>query len=475
MSEEKYKLIRERIHPTIKSRDYINHLLIDSYKGGQIYVDKNYLHQHSLETNNDYTRRKERAYFISHTREIVDILIGYLFNYEIKRDIPEQISYIHDNADRSKSYSSFIQTIAVHSCLYTNAVLVDTPLFGNEVITLADREALNLRPYAKRYPIFNIRDFSYDENNKLEWMLLDDSYMDSSNPFSKSKEIIVYSLWTKQSVTRFYYFRDEKDSNKIKFLREETIDHNLGEVPILLVSFRDVEDDKFSDSFAENLALLDKAIFNYFSLLDVTLSKNAIKTLMFPSQNGQLPKALKDASKLSEMLAIPFDTNSTNKPYLLEPQNNDTQSYVDVINVLLSEARASVGLTKDATVHGVSGKAKEKELERVNIILRQGSVSLENAEREIIRFFLKWEQKEDLPYNITYPTKFHSEETEDLLQRLYDTLTLPSVTLQEESVKGIVEIVHPNLEEDRISQIVDEVKESEEPISPVTDESVQPA
>jgi hypothetical protein len=445
--------------------------LLDSYKGGQAYVDKNYLFQHSLETNNDYTRRKERAFFISHVREIIDILIGYLFNYEIKREIPEEINYIYDNIDRSKSYSSFIQSAAVHSCLYTNAILVDAPLFNeDEVVSLADREALNLRPYAKRYPIFDIRDFSYDENGKLEWMLLDDSYMDSSNPFSKSKEIILYSLWQKETVTRFYYYRDEKDKNEIKFLKEETFTHGLGEVPIVLVAFRDIEDDKFSDSFAENLALLDKVMFNYFSLLDVTLSKNAIKTLIFPSQNNELPKSLKDASKLSQMLAIPFDSNSSNKPFLLEPQNSDTDGYINVINVLLSEARASVGLTKDATVHGISGKAKEKELERVNVILRQGSVSLENMEKEIIRLFLKWEQKEDLPYNITYPTKFHSEETEEILQRLYDTLTLPSATLQEESVKDIVEIVHPNLEQEKVDTIAVEIKESEESIGAVTNE-----
>ena len=455
---DKQKLILNRKHATIKNREAINSLVYDSYKGGFHYTSQNHLHQHSLESDFDYNKRAERSIFISHTRTLIDILIGFIFDTEIKRNIPEKIDYIKTNATPTQSLSSFIQKTATLSSLFTCAVLVDSPTFNSEdVKSIKDREDKGLNPYCKRYTVFNIQDFSLDEMGKLNWILFNDNYLNTTDPFQENIEVICRTLWTKTECTKFYYKKSNK--GEIEFDYEEIIPHNLKEVPVILTSFRDIEDDKFNDSFSENLALLDRSVYNYLSLLDVCLSKNAIKPLMYPSKSGEVPESLKDASQLSKLTVIPYPQDTTNKPFYLEATNTDIQSYLETIQMLLEFAKESIGLSKSEKI-AVSGKAKQVELRKLQVILKQGAQNLQDLENEILRLVCKWESK-DLDYKIEYPSEFDSDDTEQLLTRLYDLLTIDSETLRTEAIKQITTISLPDIERDKIELIINEVNSSE--------------
>lgn len=456
MADEKSKemQIYDRKNSTLKDREKIHLLLKDSYKGGQSYIDNSYLHQHSLESDEDYKKRKTRSVFISHTKTIVDILIGFLYNNEIKRDIPEPINYLKQAANPTQDWDTFIQKTAIHSCLYTNAILVDSPSFDPDVVkSVKDREEQGLNPYCKRYDVFSICDFAFGEDGKLLWIIFDDSYVDNTDPFQKDKEIILKSVWDKEKCQKLYY---KKVDDEIVHEKTEIIEHGYGGVPVVLISFRDVEDDYFCDSFSENLALLDRAIYNYMSLMEVSLAKTAIKPIMYPSKDGKVPDSMQDTGKLSKLVVIPYDATTTSKPFFLEANSTDVQGYLTAIELYLEEARQSVGLSKNNTLHGLSGKAKEKELERFHVILRQGATNLERMEKEILDLVLMIEKKEGTDVTVEYPTTFHAEETADVLQRFYDTLTLDSDTLQKKSVEEITKLVHPDMSEKEVEQVVSE-------------------
>lgn len=92
--DEIIKLIKSRRNPKIENKLDIWKLLSDSYAGGNIYQQGNYLHQYYRENDLAYRARKERCIYFNHVQPLDDILTGLIFSQEVERDYPTQLSYI---------------------------------------------------------------------------------------------------------------------------------------------------------------------------------------------------------------------------------------------------------------------------------------------------------------------------------------------------------------------------------------------
>jgi hypothetical protein len=454
--DSKYELLLKRRHEQLKAREWIHGLIYDSYAGGINYRKGGYLHQHTLECNEDYGKRKERSIYINHCKGLIDILTGYIFSTPVQRSVAPEINYILEKANPSYSLDAFIKHVATLASLSTICILVDSPQFDPEEIkTIDQRQAQGLNPYCKIYLPDQIRDFSLGKDNKLNWILLDDSYEDDTDPFKKNTLNFVRTLWTKTEIRKYYFRKDEKGD--YVFSREERIPLMLNEIPIILFNLMDSEK-SFNSSYAEDLALLDNAIYNYFSLLDCSLVKQAIKPLFFPSKDGSLPDELLKVGEFAKLIAIPFPNDASHEPFYLEQSsNNDVTSYILTINILLDEARQSIGLSKDNSLSGQSGKAKSYELKKLESILKSACSNLQSLEMDILRLVSAWEKKES-KCDVTYSAKFNDDDLEILLKALYDLLTIDSTTLKELAVERIVQTTIPEVSQDNVKKILNEVK-----------------
>jgi hypothetical protein len=453
-----YEIILEREHPTLKERKKIHTLIYDSYNGGVKYAQNGYLHFHTLESNDDYAKRSEQSTFISHTKTLIDTIVGFLYQVKPQRTYAPELQYVIDTVNPTQSLDAFIQKTACLSTLFTVAVLVDSPAFDpEEVRTIDDRQSLGLNPYVKRYMPWQITDYSMDSKGLLNWIIFIDNYQIADDPFKVNEEVIVRSVWTKTECNKFYYKEVKKGNGekKIVFDHEEKIVHGLGEVPVLFLSFRDLSDEIFEESFAENIALLDQKIYNYLSLLDCLLAKNAIKPLMYPCEDGKIPDSLKSAGKVSKLVVIPFPGNFTNKPYFLEANNTDIQSYLTTIDMLLKEILNLVGLSQDQN-YAVSGKAKIVELKKLEVLLIQGVKSLQKFENDLFRLFCLWERK-DYNYEIKYNVNFQEEDISEAITRLFNILTIDSKTLKSIATKEIVQKSFQDIDEQTMDQILSEI------------------
>jgi hypothetical protein len=207
------------------------------------------------------------------------------------------------------------------------------------------------------------------------------------------------------------------------------------------------------------------------SLLDVLLSKNAIKPLMYPSRDGNVPEGLSDAANLSKLTVIPYPLEVGNKPYYLETTNTEIQSYITCINLLLEEIRNLVGLSAQQSFSGISGTAKNIELQKLTSLLKQGSKNLERVENEILRIVCLWEKK-DYNYTVEYQHDFNNEDVDVLVTQLTGLLTIDSKTLRGLSVAELVKKILPATDDETLQKIMDEVNEE---ATPAGDNEFMPA
>ncbi len=419
-TQEQLKIIATRTSSKINSKKSIWKLISDSYAGGETYIKSNNLFQYVKEGSPEHKNRKARSVFLNHVQPIADTLAGFIFSHDVKREVPSNLNYIIEKASKGKCLDAFMQIVATHSMMYTTAILVDSPSFNPEEIRTAnDRNEAGLNPYCVMYYPWQIRDFHLDDEGELEWIILDDCGIDSSDPFSEEKKKELYSLWTRDSLLRVEVKKDEE--KKDVYSVEKELNHNLGIVPVVLSNFRDADDDSISETPFEDIALLDRAIYNYLSYLDEMIAAGTFKMLFVPiEKESDLPKEL-ITQGVSNLTVFPYNGKLSNSPEFKGAGLDSIEPFIKVIELYLKEIFNKVGLDKDQEKAYVqSGVAKALEYKKAESFLSVGADQLEETEKKIFRILSKWEGMTDADANIEieYQEKFTEEELDTTITRL---------------------------------------------------------
>jgi len=453
MVEQDIYYATNQTHPTYDDKLDIWKLISDSYAGGQTYMDGDYLHKFTLrESDLSYTERKKRAVFFNNVQPLADMLTGFLFTNDVIRTDYKQDELI-ERASRTQNIDNFMQMIAVNSLMYTVGVLIDSPSFDTEFVrTEADRKNLNLNAYAVMYQPWQIRNYYCDENDSLQWVILDNTYYDNADPYKKAKYVISYRLWTKD------YFQDFISIDEIdqienlsanqtlrtittgqNFQASEQVPHPVGEVPFVFANWHDRTTEKVQDTIFEDIGLFDQAVYNYMSLLDEMLVGGTFKYLFYP---GTVPKEL-EAQSFSNYAVIPFPDATPHKPFFDGPTLSDTTPFLQAMEFYLSGILKKLGLDTDATKNYVqSGAAKFFDFTKTRALLASGASSMEEVEKEIFRLSGLWMGIDDTSATIEYKKDFLGEEMQQELERLYNMLTALSSypKVKEHAVKRIVDL-----------------------------------
>ena len=327
-------LIKNRRHGTISKKLDIWKLIKDSYAGGSEYKNGNYLIRYPRENIYQYEARKERAVYFNHVAPLVDLLTGFIIQKPVTRDYPEKINYFIEQASKGKSLDTFMQRIITNGMLYTCGILIDCEKFDAEQVkTQAQRKELNLYPYGVLYYGWEIRDYETDNNNELEWILLDNSYEDKSDPYKQAQQITLYRLWTKKYYQDFEY---KLENNKSVINISEPIEHKLGVIPFIFVNFRDIDDDYISEGIFEDISVIDKSFYNLYSCMDELLVSGSFKTLFYPIGSPQDIPAEMISSGVGELPVVTYKGDYS-APNYSGPGIGETTGFIEALKFLIKE------------------------------------------------------------------------------------------------------------------------------------------
>lgn len=459
MATSPYEQIFSTRHPLLTEKDAtpktsVWRLIYNSYVGGLTYRKGEYLSKYPKESQDSFQIRKERSVYFNQVSPIVDMLSGMLFTPKpIRNQVPKEMGYLTDRATKKKSMDTFMRLVAAYSLMFTCGILIDSPDFdADEVKTRADRQKKKINPFTTLYLPFEIRDFHLGQDGELEWVLLDDSYYDHSDPLKSGVVIKRYRLWTREYYRDFTRNEDDKDIQA-----GPEVPHNIGEVPFRLVSWRDDDGDAIGETIFEDIAYISKLIYNSMSYMDEMLASGTFKMLTYPSEDGTLPSEITEGG-LGPLGGIPYQKDSSHAPNFIGADLQNIDGFIKAINFYMAEVLKKIGASTDETKEFVkSGKAKKVDLEKMQALLISGSQVMSDTENWIYRIAAKWEGKIINP-KIKYTTDFSNEQLKEEIDLLTSLLIHPITTMRREILKVINKKLLANyIEADKLDEIESEI------------------
>lgn len=459
--EEQLKIIKERRNPLLQDKEATFRLISDSYAGGERFRKGGHLFRYYRESQKAYDERLRRSEYINYVQPLVDTLAGFISDQPPDRSqVPEYLSFLSGDVSKGRGMQAFMQSLTTLMMLHPVLVLVDNKRFPDGVIrSKADEVANKITPYAVVYFPWEIRDFALADNGALEWVLLDNSFIDVADPMKKATRITEYRLWTKQYYQDFTFEKD--DSGVESGEASEQYPHSLGLVPAVIGGWKSASDNLIDSSVMEGVALLARAIYNTLSSCDEMITGSSFSTLFFPTKAGDT-EFLADIKTegIAELLVVPFDGDLSHKPAFDSPQSGSTQTYFDLIRVYLRELFRQVGMApaEDNAKYMESGAAKSVEFRKTEALLRLIATQLQHVEESIYRFASLWMGRGDVDVSVQYPTDFQEDDVDQKLDRLYRAFSLPYSSVQKAAARRVVDRTFADLTDEERMEIEKEIK-----------------
>ena len=450
------KLLATRRHERLKEKDDIWKLIYQSYVGGIKYINEENLFQYRIEDGYRYTQRLKRADYTNHVAQLIDMLTGFIFAKEVKREIDEPYSYILNSIHKGKSLQSLMNMVASNCLKSTVGILVDSPKIDTEM-SQADRKVNKINPYVVYYSYNQICDYEIDDNGELEWIILDNSFVDKTDPLKPEELKQIKRLWTKT------YYQDItviKDSTDNKYQLGEMVEHNLDKVPFIFINCKDVDEDYVCDSPFEDIAIKSRKVFNIASWTDEVLAGSSFQVLFMPytdQSDIDIINALFDPQQggIGDLPVIQFKTGNQ-PPFFAGPHLDNIDKHISLMEFYTDEILAKFGLKREEKGLYQSGVAKSLDFDKTEAFLRTVSEQLEQTERKIIELCGLYEGKE-IPSTIEYAKDYEKEEITEALNNLSMAFTIPSKTVQTKAQLEIAKTLFPEMEDKELKIIEQEL------------------
>jgi len=466
-TDRQAKILAEREDAQLKNKRPTFRLVNDCYAGGSTFKDGDHLYQYIRESTRSYTKRKERSIYINYVQPLTDMLVGFLYENEVQRKVPSELNFLFSSDQVGRGFENIMQKVAMHSLLYTCGILVDSPKFNAEEIRNEQiRKDKNLNPFLVIYYPWQIRDYSYSSDGSLDWVLLDDSNVDKSDPYVANKKNKVYRLWTKTYFQDVIFNIDAKGKSDI--VLGEEVNHPCKEVPFVFQNWKDVEEDYVAESVMEDIAFLSKSIYNQLSYVDETLASGAFKSLFFPVKNvkDDIPPGIQD-SGFGNLSVIPYKGDMPGKPFFDGPDVKSIDVYLNMLTFLAKEIFKKLGLDKDEDKGSVqSGEAKRREFKKAVALLKIGATSMEQTEEKLLHLVGAWLGKYNLSITIQYSSDYDEYDVKEKMERLKSALEIPVFDIQKAVYKQILrQTLKEDLTESELLvylKMIDKMQEPEE-------------
>ena len=423
-----------------------------SYEGGAEYITGGNLIQHSREDATVYQRRQERAFYVNYCSAIIDTYIAHLNKQAPIVDVPKPAGawaeFVSDVNNRNDSLFEFRREVqAAAMALGQTFIVVDKP--NSDAISLAD-EIESGSPFFIHYYPWDVVDWDTDEYGMPYWVKLKETDKSvASDPFEENGgDNIRYKIWFRDRWTLI-----DSDGKSIA-----TGDNPLGEVPIVPVLNRKKKQSPFSGISALNdIAYLNKRIFNLGSLIDQFAFNAAFPML----RNPQVPGGESGDISISERTIFEYPDSASHPPEWMSPPTEPLKFLSEEIGSTIKEiqrlARLEAGFDLKPSQQQ-SGVSKAFDWLSTSTVLAEKADNFEEAERNAVRLWLKWQGMEDAAFTVDYPDEF---DVKTLGQEIEEAVQLKSLmvspTFEAELMKRLAKKALPKVGAEKAKDIENEI------------------
>lgn len=433
------EIVVSRTHPDYYTEEVDWEFFLQTYKGGEIYIQNN-LHKYFKEGDAEFAARTKRAYRENHSRRVVDLINSYLFKEKPLRDVSddEKLNKFITNADgKGGSLNHFMKIASqASSVLGRIYIVVDKKPIPEGERTGTAADTLKSDPYCYIINPQDMMDIAIDDLGNVLWAIVRETYRRDENDLLMADDVqrYRYRLWEKGKWSLF-----DEDGSLM-----ESDENGLESVPIIILD--NEEKSKYSgQSLIGDIAYLDRAIFNNWSRLDTIVCDQTFSQLIFPIE-GMLQEVI-DNPELREQ----FMTLATNRillysgqaqlaPQFISPDASQAQFILDMIQVQVKQLYASIGLQAEGASNGKtdsSGVAKAYDFDKLNKLLANKADNLEQAEAKLFEVVKDWMDNKS-KVSVQYPDEFDTRGLADELSTAERIALLDlSDTLMKEVGKGI--------------------------------------
>jgi len=460
--------LSRRSHPLYDSNIAKWLLYINAVKGGKDFITEANLFEHRLEDTEDYEERLERAYYLNFCEVIPKIYNTYIFKERIERPADSNLDYFRSNADRrGTSINDFVKKVGFLSSVFgTMHVLVDVPLpskAGKKGLTKAQEKEQGIEPFCSLVYPYQIKDWSFDDNGNLRWIVIESKYYRDMDPTKKREEETHYKLITTEE-----WRVEDKDGNKVVYEdgSPSSGKNTIGIVPLVTLMHSDVDNDLVGESMLKDIVYVNRTIFNWCSCLDEQIERNTFSQLTVPDDGTLADKAELGGDdplrSIGTTTAWTFPKDSTHPPAFISPNAGNLAVIWDLVIDHIKEIFRLAGLigSSNDMYIGRSGRAAQMGFLGVNANLADKAKSYQRFENNIYKLVYLFK---NLDYtsleSVKYPESFDVTSLSDEIETIFNILERNiSITLNKELMKNVARKSVPLAPDSIKSQIDSEIE-----------------
>ena len=392
-------------HPEWKKNIARWRYLSDSYQGGLAYRTGDYLQRYNLETEGQYEQRLDSTPLDNLCKNIVHTYTSFIYSQSIKRDIsglnPETVGKFLKDCDlEGRSFDSFMRDISIYSSVY-GAVwcVVDKP--STPVVTLADQQAKNIRPYVSMYSPENVLDWHYERQENGVYQL--------------AQLILLEEVHKDHALVKCFY-RDYVELKKVdpdtgEGVTIQTYDNPLGVVPAFVAYTSRSPIRTIGISDIDDIADQQRAIYAEYSEIEQQIRLSGHPSIV-ATPGTEL------SAGAGAVITMDENLDPGMKPYLLQADGSGITSILDSIKNKVSAVERMAHLeTARGTRTAMSGVAMLVESRILSQKLAEKSHNLAHAEEQLWGLFGMWEGTE-WTGEVVYPDTFDARDQTVTLQNI---------------------------------------------------------
>jgi hypothetical protein len=483
--------------------------MLESYQGGPEYlfkgVDQVYaagdrtpytsvndrnLFKYFKEGAEEYRDRLLRSHRNNYCKKVVDQIRAFVGRKPPLRQeskASEALRRFWDNADGKGRNIDRHMMIQLQWAMVFGQVwaLVDKP---SEFVESMDEEMEIGLPFVRLYFPFDVLDGGLDEMGNLKWLLVRDLIRDDDDPMSASPSVPHYTLWDRAGWRVFIRntagSKEDQKARPFIELPELGGTHDLGIVPFRALKFTESDDAFVTPGLLDDIAHLDRDIFNKQSQLDTIIYDQTFSQLAMPadavilnsveraegSENSAAIETSRETTRqriieMGTKRVFLFNGNTQHPPRYLSPDASQAQTIRSTIKDNIDEIYRLAGLLGEVgrEVKTQSGVSKAYDFDRLNKALTFAAQELEQMEQWIAQVVELWMATgEPQPIDeglVGYPRDF---DIMGLLEELdiavrTDEYDLHSPSAEGELRKRLIKRLFPALPETALKAMMGEV------------------
>jgi hypothetical protein len=442
-------------HSDYTSKKTLWEFLYNAYYGYGGFKDGTYVDKYEKESTLKYSDRKTRAYYINYCKPIIDTYNGHLFKQSIIRNSDVKIlqSFFNKtNAAGDVSLTGLMKQANNIAMIKGYCfVLVDKPDIITE--TLRDEIENNTYPYAYILEPGDIIDWAVDKHGDFLWAKVKESYIVNNDiPFASHDTVYQYRIW----------YRDRWELYNATGGKIAGEAHDVGQVPIVLIQNKKVIGTICGVSEIDDIAKINRRLFNLCSELDELLRSQTFAILTYPAL---------DAAQLTDVelgtdRILTYDPASSKTPAFIAPPITATQAYEMRIEKLIEEIYRLARLKFTGGI-SPSGIALAFDFEKTNQVLCDKAQKLISAEEAILRLVCAWQGEEYGDTSVEYPTDYSLSDIFDEIDHAYNVLSLNlGDTFNKAYKKSLSRKIMTNLSKETLIVVDNEIDTFEELVEP---------